>query len=52
MGLRDAVDDDDEVVSYAEPSRIYKKLIVRNDKLVGAISSATDRWFARAGICR
>jgi len=38
MGLRDAIDDDDEVVSYAEPSRgIYKKLIIRNDKLVGAI---------------
>jgi ferredoxin-nitrite reductase len=32
------VDEDDEVVSYSEPSRgIYKKLIVRNDRLAGAI---------------
>ncbi|MQA30951.1 MAG: NAD(P)/FAD-dependent oxidoreductase [Luteitalea sp.] len=38
MGLKDAVEDEDEVVSYAEPSRgIYKKLILRNDRLVGAI---------------
>jgi NAD(P)H-dependent nitrite reductase large subunit len=38
MGVKDPVDDDDEVVSYAEPSRgIYKKLVVRNDRLVGAI---------------
>ena len=38
MGVKDAIDEDDEVVSYAEPSRgIYKKLIVRNDRLVGAI---------------
>ena len=38
MGLRDPIDADDEVVSYAEPSRgIYKKLIIRNDRLVGAI---------------
>ena len=38
MGIKDAVEEDDEVVSYAEPSRgIYKKLIVRNDRLAGAI---------------
>jgi NAD(P)H-nitrite reductase large subunit len=38
MGVKDPVDDEDEVVSYAEPSRgIYKKLVVRNDRLVGAI---------------
>lgn len=38
MGDKDPVGDDDEVVSYAEPSRgIYKKLIVRNNRLVGAI---------------
>ncbi len=38
MGDKDPVDDDDEVVTYAEPSRgIYKKLIVRNNRLVGAI---------------
>lgn len=38
MGEKEPVEDDDEVISYAEPSRgIYKKLIVRNDRLVGAI---------------
>ena len=38
MGEKEPVGDDDEVVSYSEPSRgIYKKLIVRNDRLVGAI---------------
>ena len=38
MGDKDAVHEDDEVVSYSEPSRgIYKKLIVRNDRLAGAI---------------
>jgi NAD(P)H-dependent nitrite reductase large subunit len=38
MGDKEPVGDDDEVVSYSEPSRgIYKKLIVRNDRLVGAI---------------
>ena len=38
MGDKEPVDDDDEVVSYSEPSRgIYKKLIVRNDRLAGAI---------------
>ena len=36
MGLKDPADDD-EVITYAEPSRgIYKKLIVRDDRLVGA----------------
>ena len=38
MGDKDPVGDDDEVVSYSEPSRgIYKKLIVRNGRLAGAI---------------
>ena len=38
MGDRDPIEEQDEVVSYAEPSRgVYKKLIVRNDRLVGAI---------------
>ena len=38
MGIKDPIEDDDEVVSYAEPSRgIYKKLIIRNDQIAGAI---------------
>jgi NAD(P)H-nitrite reductase large subunit len=38
MGDRDATEDDDEVVSYGEPARgVYKKLVVRRDRLVGAI---------------
>jgi NAD(P)H-dependent nitrite reductase large subunit len=38
MGIKDPVEEDDEVVSYAEPTRgIYKKLIVRNNQLAGAI---------------
>jgi ferredoxin-nitrite reductase len=38
MGDKEPVEEEDEVVSYAEPSRgIYKKLIVRNNRLVGAI---------------
>ena len=38
MGDKEPVGDDDEVVSYSEPSRgIYKKLIVRNGRLAGAI---------------
>jgi NAD(P)H-nitrite reductase large subunit len=38
MGDKEPVGDDDEVISYSEPSRgIYKKLIVRNDRLAGAI---------------
>jgi NAD(P)H-nitrite reductase large subunit len=38
MGVKDPVEEDDEVVSYAEASRgIYKKLIVRNNRLAGAI---------------
>jgi len=37
MGARDADGDDEEVV-YSEPSRgVYKKLVVRNGKLAGAI---------------
>jgi NAD(P)H-dependent nitrite reductase large subunit len=37
MGLKEP-EDDDEVISYAEPARgIYKKLIVRNNRLAGAI---------------
>jgi nitrite reductase (NADH) large subunit len=38
MGRKDPETPDDEVVSYAEAARgVYKKLIVRNDRLVGAI---------------
>jgi NAD(P)H-dependent nitrite reductase large subunit len=38
MGDKEPVGEDDEVISYSEPSRgIYKKLIVRNDRLAGAI---------------
>jgi NAD(P)H-dependent nitrite reductase large subunit len=38
MGDKEPIGEDDEVVSYSEPSRgIYKKLIVRNDRLAGAI---------------
>jgi NAD(P)H-dependent nitrite reductase large subunit len=38
MGVKEAGEEDDEVVSYAEPSRgIYKKLILRHDRLIGAI---------------
>ena len=38
MGAKDAAEDDDEIVSYAEPSRgVYKKLIVRGDRIAGAI---------------
>ena len=38
MGEKEPVDDDDEVVSYSEPKNgVYKKLILRQDRLVGAI---------------
>ena len=38
MGDKEPTEKEDEVVSYSEPSRgIYKKLIVRNDRLAGAI---------------
>ena len=38
MGMKEATEEDDEVVSYAEVRRgIYKKLIVRNDRIAGAI---------------
>src|SRR5215468_11126580 len=38
IGDREARDENDEVVTYAEPSRgVYKKLIVRNGQLAGAI---------------
>ncbi len=38
MGEKEPTGEDDEVVSYSERSRgIYKKLILRNDRLVGAI---------------
>lgn len=38
MGAKEARDENDEVVVYAEPSRgIYKKLIVRDGQLAGAI---------------
>jgi nitrite reductase (NADH) large subunit len=38
IGDREARDENDEVVTYAEPSRgVYKKLIVRGGRLAGAI---------------
>jgi nitrite reductase (NADH) large subunit len=38
MGAKEAAEEEDEVVSYAEPSRgVYKKLVVRNNRVVGAI---------------
>ncbi len=38
MGDKEHADEDDEVVTYTEPSRgVYKKLIVRNGRLAGAI---------------
>jgi NAD(P)H-nitrite reductase large subunit len=38
MGIKEPAGDDDEVVSYAEVRRgIYKKLIVRGDRIAGAI---------------
>lgn len=38
MGEKEPRDERDEVVTYVEPSRgVYKKLIVRDDRLVGAI---------------
>src|SRR5207253_2570638 len=38
MGEKDPAEEDDEVVTYAEASRgVYKKLVVRNNRLVGAI---------------
>ncbi len=38
MGDKDQQTDEDEIVTYAEPARgIYKKLIVRNGRLAGAI---------------
>jgi NAD(P)H-nitrite reductase large subunit len=38
MGAKEPSEEHDEVVSYAEPSRgIYKKLIVRDDRVIGAI---------------
>ncbi|PYR50979.1 MAG: nitrite reductase large subunit [Acidobacteria bacterium] len=38
MGAKEPTEDDDEVVSYAEPSRgIYKKLIIRGDRIAGGI---------------
>ncbi len=38
MGEKEPVDEQDEVVTYAEPGRgIYKKLIVRDGRLAGAI---------------
>ena len=38
MGLKEPVEEDDEVVSYAEVRRgVYKKLIVRGDRIAGAI---------------
>jgi NAD(P)H-nitrite reductase large subunit len=38
MGAKEPIEDDDEVISYAEPSQgVYKKLIVRGDRVAGAI---------------
>ena len=38
MGEKEAGDENDEVINYADPSRgIYQKLIVRNGRLAGAI---------------
>ena len=38
MGDKDAMHADDEVVTYAEPKNgVYKKLIIRNGRLAGAI---------------
>lgn len=38
MGEKEQKDASDEVVSYAEPSRgIYKKLVIRDERLIGAI---------------
>jgi nitrite reductase (NADH) large subunit len=38
MGIKDAVHEDDEVVTYVEPMRgVYKKLLIRNGRLAGAI---------------
>ena len=38
MGDKDPIEEGDEVVTYAEPSRgVYKKLVVRNNRLAGAI---------------
>jgi len=38
LGAKEPTEDDDEVVSYAEPSRgIYKKLIIRGDGIAGGI---------------
>ena len=38
MGVKDPLDENDEIVSYAEPARgIYKKLILHENRLVGAI---------------
>lgn len=38
MGEKDALKADDEIVTYADAARgIYKKLVIRNNQLVGAI---------------
>ena len=38
MGEKEAVHEDDEVIIYSEPGRgVYKKLIVRDNRLAGAI---------------
>ncbi len=38
MGEKEAVHEDDEVITFSDPSRgVYKKLIVREDRLAGAI---------------
>jgi nitrite reductase (NADH) large subunit len=48
MGEKDEVDDDDEVVVYSEPVRgVYKKLVVREGRLVGAILLGDDAMTPR-----
>ncbi|GAC1357739.1 MAG: NADPH-nitrite reductase [Ktedonobacteraceae bacterium] len=48
MGEKDQIDDDDEVVVYSEPGRgVYKKLVVREGRLVGAILLGDDAMTPR-----
>ena len=59
MGEKDRSHEDDELVTYVEPSRgIYKKLIVRQGRLAGGIflgdrltSSGARQVFDRGGKC-
>ena len=48
MGVKDGVLGQDEVVTYTEPARgIYKKLILREGKLVGAIMLGENQTTSR-----